>query len=711
MSEGGGRRWARTSWRSGRKKNNFEPEPIPPRHCGRIKNFNPDKGFGFIECPEVEKDVYVHCNNINGFEIGHKVTFTLEEDGRGPKAVHLEHAPEDGDFHRDRSENSSMRRSGREFRNRDQHGPEGQYQGKISYIDPKGGYIDCPEVPEAHEGIFCKSNQVNGFNVGDRVQFHLKLHRGKQQAYGLSYAPDAGAEILSRLLRNEVEDNSDSLHGFPNRDRASSMDEQIALHQGVIKNIYAEKGFGFITPTSLSIGCDIYVHHNHLNGFKVNDIVNFSIKDHKGKPQAHNLSACDESVVGAALLLDGFSTAGHSSSSSNRGLRGPYQGQVKTFDEEKGYGFITCKEVFEEFNVDTFVHQKGLKGKTTLCAGDYVSFFIKRDDKNRPQATKVSICDPPVGGLDDDPLGFEDKIDYHGSIKSFVSTNDNEGYGFITCEEVTDKYKRDAFVHRKQIKSFKPGDAVMFSVRPNNLGHPQAYNLREAPQSVAWLTTLVEEPVPEESPVVDKEEYLGEIKSFSHSKGFGFIQCQALFERYGRDVFIHQAQFTGLGIGDRVSFRTQVKKGQPQAHDVVRLSQAPSASSSSRLGELSSCGGPTLDKRLLRACASARVTSVDEMQLLMQAGANPNCRDVTGQTTIMIAALNVRHSERKCRLLIEGGAKIDNACSLAADAQTVHQWARERINAKFAKFLEACQNGEAVDPEIELFKGISSVME
>ena len=94
-------------------------------------------------------------------------------------------------------------------------------------------------------------------------------------------------------------------------------------------------------------------------------------------------------------------------------------------------------------------------------------------------------------------------------------------------------------------------------------------------------------------------EYEGFIKSFNEIRGFGFIECIALQEQqliynlrtmgkhkcmfkphktknhkqkcpalqelFSRDVFIPQSQFEGHRVGERVRFRVQVKKGQPQA--------------------------------------------------------------------------------------------------------------------------------------------------
>lgn len=60
---------------------------------GKVKWFNAEKGFGFIEV-EGGDDVFVHYSAINsdGFKTldeGQEVTFDIEEGQRGPQAVNV----------------------------------------------------------------------------------------------------------------------------------------------------------------------------------------------------------------------------------------------------------------------------------------------------------------------------------------------------------------------------------------------------------------------------------------------------------------------------------------------------------------------------------------------------------------------------------------------------------------------------------------------
>jgi len=62
---------------------------------GKIKWFNPDKGFGFIAQDNGKKDVFVHWTAVKGldnYESMHEaepVSFDVEETDRGLKAVNV----------------------------------------------------------------------------------------------------------------------------------------------------------------------------------------------------------------------------------------------------------------------------------------------------------------------------------------------------------------------------------------------------------------------------------------------------------------------------------------------------------------------------------------------------------------------------------------------------------------------------------------------
>jgi CspA family cold shock protein len=62
---------------------------------GTVKFFNVTRGFGFISPEDGSKDVFVHISAVeqsgmSQLDEGQKVSFDIEPDARGPKAVNLQ---------------------------------------------------------------------------------------------------------------------------------------------------------------------------------------------------------------------------------------------------------------------------------------------------------------------------------------------------------------------------------------------------------------------------------------------------------------------------------------------------------------------------------------------------------------------------------------------------------------------------------------------
>tara|TARA_R100001530_G_scaffold78793_1_gene55027 strand:- start:290 stop:499 length:210 start_codon:yes stop_codon:yes gene_type:complete len=62
---------------------------------GKVKWFNPTKGFGFIARDDKEKDVFVHVSALKNSGMdrlneGETLTFEVEQGPKGPNAVSLQ---------------------------------------------------------------------------------------------------------------------------------------------------------------------------------------------------------------------------------------------------------------------------------------------------------------------------------------------------------------------------------------------------------------------------------------------------------------------------------------------------------------------------------------------------------------------------------------------------------------------------------------------
>ena len=63
---------------------------------GKVKWFNPTKGYGFIEREDKEKDVFVHSSAAQAASLqlneGDELTFEVEDGDKGLSAVDLQKA-------------------------------------------------------------------------------------------------------------------------------------------------------------------------------------------------------------------------------------------------------------------------------------------------------------------------------------------------------------------------------------------------------------------------------------------------------------------------------------------------------------------------------------------------------------------------------------------------------------------------------------------
>jgi CspA family cold shock protein len=69
----------------------------PAMTIGTVKFFNAGKGFGFISPSDGGKDVFVHisaveASGLGSLSEGQKVSFDIQPDAKGPKAVNLKEA-------------------------------------------------------------------------------------------------------------------------------------------------------------------------------------------------------------------------------------------------------------------------------------------------------------------------------------------------------------------------------------------------------------------------------------------------------------------------------------------------------------------------------------------------------------------------------------------------------------------------------------------
>lgn len=82
-----------------------------------------------------------------------------------------------------------------------------------------------------------------------------------------------------------------------------------------------------------------------------------------------------------------------------------HEGKVKSYNNEKGFGFIECDHTFRRFKRDVFLHKQQADG---LQVGDAVKFELELNPQGNPQARNVTKMLPGQLGLIDRKDEVED---------------------------------------------------------------------------------------------------------------------------------------------------------------------------------------------------------------------------------------------------------------------------------------------------------------
>merc|ERR1712118_233147 len=110
---------------------------------------------------------------------------------------------------------------------------------------------------------------------------------------------------------------------------------------------------------------------------------------------------------------------------------GIFVGIVKSFNSDKGFGFITCDDLENENGKpDVYVHSK-LVGDFDMQPGVPVEFEAYWH-KERLQARSLKA---PEEHFDSDPDNHDSLGEFLGVVKAFYH---EKGYGFIACDALKD---------------------------------------------------------------------------------------------------------------------------------------------------------------------------------------------------------------------------------------------------------------------------------
>lgn len=274
--------------------------------------------------------------------------------------------------------------------------------------------------------------------------------------------------------------------------------------KGFIKVFHQDQGYGYVESEDCQRAqglpsSEIYLHYSEAIDFRVGDHVTFDVKWEDNQAKAVGLKkaggsaaagpAADDSwfsdvlasvtavVAGAKGAWDstgagvgkgaawGGSAPGEAPAygaarevsqyekgkGKGKGKHGgfpiwrEFSGLIKSYNPEKGYGFIDNDEIKGWFNRDCFL-TKGEVDRHGLNVGEDVTFVVKIDRGN-PQADVIGKTNE-MHMLGQDSLASVGPGPHKGVIKSY---NDTKGFGFIQCEETYNVFECDVFMHKREM--------------------------------------------------------------------------------------------------------------------------------------------------------------------------------------------------------------------------------------------------------------------
>eukprot|EP00929_Paragymnodinium_shiwhaense_P065939 TRINITY_DN33035_c0_g1_i1.p1 TRINITY_DN33035_c0_g1~~TRINITY_DN33035_c0_g1_i1.p1 ORF type:complete len:395 (+),score=75.52 TRINITY_DN33035_c0_g1_i1:101-1285(+) len=357
---------------------------------GVVKSISYENGYGFIESPQVTadygKDAFFLRNSLGGYYVskGDSVSFEMSESERGPTATDIQ-----------------------------VHTDPPVFLGEIkSFNAGKGwGLIKCEVTEEAYgkDVFLLKSQLVDGYqpDAGDLVRFEVEETPKGPQARGVknatrkyqSQTPVAGAgatalpagtpqqllaqlELIGTALGLQLGSAGAGGGGLPSGGPA---------YTGVVKS-FGQKGWGMIEcPGTMAIyGKDMFFLKSSLlmgeGSISVGQQVQFTVGMGDRGTEAKEIRP-----VGGAPGFGGFpggygGYGGHQmpphmaaaamlGGAMGMGGSGPYMGVVKSFNDEKGWGFVSCDETMALYGKDMFLHKAELNGYAP-SPGQQVQFSV-----------------------------------------------------------------------------------------------------------------------------------------------------------------------------------------------------------------------------------------------------------------------------------------------------------------------------------------------
>jgi cold shock CspA family protein len=154
------------------------------------------------------------------------------------------------------------------------------------------------------------------------------------------------------------------------------------VYIGTVKSFNEEKGYGHIAceATKKLYGKDIFLLKGQVEAIygeggsiPLNSLVSFKVQSDNKGPKAMDIRVIPEDAVGS----DGYPGK-------------QFSGIIKSFNQEKGWGFIEGDEIREVFGKDIFLNKREMDNQSPN-QGDQVFFHVEIDKDGQAQAKSIHV--------------------------------------------------------------------------------------------------------------------------------------------------------------------------------------------------------------------------------------------------------------------------------------------------------------------------------
>lgn len=294
------------------------------------------------------------------------------------------------------------------------------------------------------------------------------------------------------------------------------------MYTGQVKSFNPHKGWGFV-------GCDggdVFLLKKELRGYCVEagETIRFTVEQGQKGQQATNIQ-----VAGGEKQF--------------------YLGEIKSYNSQKGFGFIGSEATEVNYGKDVFLLRSELPGGVGP-EGAHCKFQVKLSEKGQPQATNVTLLGKGAELAKQQGFGGMNQ----GGVVPAMAMGKGMMHPQMMMQQMNPQMMMQLMAQMQQQHQQHVGYQAIGGKGSGGKGGGTASPTGKVPG--------------------ETEVFFGQMKSINTEKGWGHVESAAMSKVFGRDLFAMQTSIASAGVtaGQQVTFN--VAQG-PKGPHAVNLRPVP----------------------------------------------------------------------------------------------------------------------------------------